>query len=96
MYVVGYESVNGLMFQCIASTKKHIKIKLSNKNKNHYSIIIIIIINGTAAQSRGLGLPYGFRDRYITMWVISLTINLVLVILIQPPETYSGEATTDI
>jgi hypothetical protein len=30
----------------------------------------------------GLGLPYGFRDRYITMWVISPTTNLVLVILI--------------
>jgi hypothetical protein len=43
----------------------------------------------------GLGLPYGFRDRYITMWVISPTINLVLVILIQP-ETSSGEATIDI
>jgi hypothetical protein len=43
-----------------------------------------------------LGLPYGFRDRYITMWVISPTINLVLVILIQPPETYSGEASIDI
>jgi hypothetical protein len=47
----------------------------------------------------GLGLPYGFRDRYITMWVISPTINLVLVILIiliQPPDTSSGEATIDI
>jgi hypothetical protein len=44
----------------------------------------------------GLGLPYRFRDRYITMWVISRTINLVLIILIQPPETYSGEATVDI
>jgi hypothetical protein len=43
----------------------------------------------------GLGLSYGFRDRYITMWVISPTINLVLVILIQPPDTSSGEATTD-
>jgi hypothetical protein len=44
----------------------------------------------------GLGLPYRFRDRYITMWVISPTINLVLVILIQPPEISSGEATIDI
>jgi hypothetical protein len=44
----------------------------------------------------GLGLPYGFRDRYITMCVISPTINLVLAILIQPPETSSGEATIDI
>jgi hypothetical protein len=42
----------------------------------------------------GLGLPYGFRNRKITMWVISSTINLILVILI--PETSSGEATTDI
>jgi hypothetical protein len=24
----------------------------------------------------GLGLPNGFRDRFITMWVISHTINL--------------------
>jgi hypothetical protein len=44
----------------------------------------------------GLVLPYGFRDRYITMWVISPTINLILVILNQPPETSSGKATTDI
>jgi hypothetical protein len=43
----------------------------------------------------GLGLPHGFRDD-ITMWVISPTIDLVLVILIRPPETSSGEATTDI
>jgi hypothetical protein len=41
----------------------------------------------------GLGLPYGFCDRYITTWVISPTSNLVLVILIQPPETSSDEAT---
>jgi hypothetical protein len=41
----------------------------------------------------GLGLPYGFRDR---MWIISPTINLVLVILIQLSETSSGEATIDI
>jgi hypothetical protein len=44
----------------------------------------------------GLGLPYGFRDRYITIWIISPTINLIIVILIQPPETSSGEATIDI
>jgi hypothetical protein len=30
------------------------------------------------------------------MWIISPTINLVLVILIRPPETSSGEATMDI
>jgi hypothetical protein len=42
-----------------------------------------------------LGLPYGFRDRYITMWVVSPTINLILVILIRPSETSSGKATTD-
>jgi hypothetical protein len=34
----------------------------------------------------GLGLPCGFRDRYITKWVISPTINLLLVILIQPHQ----------
>jgi hypothetical protein len=33
----------------------------------------------------GLGLPLGFRDN-ITMWVISPTIDLILVILIQPPD----------
>jgi hypothetical protein len=44
----------------------------------------------------GLGLPYRFRDRYITMWVISPTINLVLIILIQPPETSSGGTTIGI
>jgi hypothetical protein len=43
----------------------------------------------------GLGLPYGFRDD-IKMWVISPTIDLILVILIRPPETSSGEATVDI
>jgi hypothetical protein len=43
----------------------------------------------------GLGLPYGFRYD-ITMWVISPTIDLVLVILIRPPETSNGEATIDI
>jgi hypothetical protein len=58
---------------------------------------IIIIINGATAQSRALASLYGFRDSlYITMWVISPTINLFLVILIQPPETFSGEATIDI
>jgi hypothetical protein len=41
------------------------------------------------------GLPYGFRDRYITMRVISPTINLILVILIQT-ETSSGGVTVDI
>jgi hypothetical protein len=40
----------------------------------------------------GLGPPFGFRDRYITMWVISSIIKLVLVILIQPPGTSSSEA----
>jgi hypothetical protein len=34
--------------------------------------------------------------RYVTMWVISPMINLILVILIQPPETSSGGATIDI
>jgi hypothetical protein len=55
----------------------------------------IIIINGMTAQSWALASLSGFVTvRYITMWVVSPTINLVLVILIQPPETYSGEATT--
>jgi hypothetical protein len=39
----------------------------------------------------GLGLPYGFRDD-ITIWVLNPTIDLVLVILIRPPETSSSEA----
>jgi hypothetical protein len=58
---------------------------------------IIIIINGATARSRALAsLTCFVTVRYITMWVVSPTINLVLVILIQPPETSSGEATTDI
>jgi hypothetical protein len=58
---------------------------------------IIIIINGTTAQSRALAFLAGFVTvRYIMMWVISPRINLVLAILIQPPETSSGEATIDI
>jgi hypothetical protein len=60
-------------------------------------LLIIIIINGAAAQSRELASLTGFVTvGYITMWVISPTINLILVILIQPPETSSGEATIDI
>jgi hypothetical protein len=47
---------------------------------------IIIISNGTTAQSHD----------DITMWVISPMIDLILVILIQSPETSSGEATIDI
>jgi hypothetical protein len=43
----------------------------------------------------GVDLPYGFRDD-TTMWVISSTIDLVLVNLIRLPETSSGEATIDI
>jgi hypothetical protein len=55
-----------------------------------------IIINGATAQSRALASLTGFATvRYITMWVISPTINLVLVILIHLPETSSGEATID-
>jgi hypothetical protein len=51
-------------------------------------VIVIIIINGATAQSRALVSLTGFVTvRYITMWVI---------ILIQPPETSSGEATIDI
>jgi uncharacterized membrane protein len=30
----------------------------------------------------GLGLPYGFRDRYFTMWVISPTISQTSIVLI--------------
>jgi hypothetical protein len=49
-------------------------------------MFIIIIINGAKAQSRALASLSGFVTVwYITMWVISPTINLVLVILIQPP-----------
>jgi hypothetical protein len=50
-------------------------------------MVIIIIINGATASLMGF-----VTIRYITMWVISPTINLVLVILIQPPETSSSEA----
>jgi hypothetical protein len=59
----------------------------------HILASLIIIINGTTAQSRALTSLTGFMTvRYIMIWVI----NLVLVILIQPPETSSGETTTDI
>jgi hypothetical protein len=55
--------------------------------------IIIIITNGATAQSRALASLTGFVTvRKITMWVTSPTINLILVILIRPPETSSGEA----
>jgi hypothetical protein len=67
---------------------------LGRETKIH---IIIVIINDATAQSWALASLTGFVTvRYITMWVISPTINLILVILIQPPETSSGEATTDI
>jgi hypothetical protein len=63
----------------------------------YHVIFIIIIINVTTAQSRALASLTGFVTvKYVTMWVISPTINLVLVILIQPPETSSGGATIDI
>jgi hypothetical protein len=56
-----------------------------------------IIINGATAQSRTLAsLAVFVTVGYITMWVINPTINLFLVILIQPPETSSGEATIDL
>jgi hypothetical protein len=55
--------------------------------------IIIIIINGATTQSQALASLMGFVTiRYITMWVISPTINLILVILIRLPETSSSEA----
>jgi hypothetical protein len=38
-------------------------------------------------------LSYFVMVRHITMWVISSTINLILVTLIRPPETSSGDAT---
>jgi hypothetical protein len=57
----------------------------------------LIVISGATAQSWAVASLPGFVTvRYITMWVISPTINLVLVILIQLPETSSGETTTDI
>jgi hypothetical protein len=55
----------------------------SEKNNENF----IIIINGATAQSRALASVSGFVTVwYITMWVISPTINLLLVILIQPPR----------
>jgi hypothetical protein len=70
------------------SLKRHPSIwsfqKVRSRSRRHYQ--------WRYSPESGLGLPYGFRDRYITMWVISPTISLVLVILIQPPETSSSEA----
>jgi hypothetical protein len=56
-------------------------------------IIIIIIINGTTAR---LGPWPPFRVfvtvRHVRCEVISPTINLILVILIRPPETFASKA----
>jgi hypothetical protein len=45
--------------------------------------------NGTAAQIRALASFTGFL-MIITMWVISETIDRILIILIQPAETSSN------
>jgi hypothetical protein len=55
---------------------------------------IIIIINGTAAQSRALASHMGFV--MILRCGLSAPRSTILVILIRPPETSSGEATIDI
>jgi hypothetical protein len=67
------------------------------KHSNPYKSIIMAVHNHQWHYSpeSGLGLPYWFHDD-ITMWVISSTIDLVVVNLIRPPETSSGEATIDI
>jgi hypothetical protein len=79
-HVTTYEPINGFL-----------------QNIALYHVIFIIIINVTTAQSRALASLTGFVTvRYVMMWVISPTINLILVILIQPPETSSGGATIDI
>jgi hypothetical protein len=68
---------------CFTDETRHFPFHIHRHYQWHYS------------PESGLGLPYGFRDD-ITMWAISPTSDLVLVILIRPPETSSGEATIDI
>jgi hypothetical protein len=52
-------------------------IAVHSENHTEPINIIIIIINGATAQSRALASLTGFMTvRYITMWVISPTINL--------------------
>jgi hypothetical protein len=52
---------------------------------------IIIISNGATVQRQALASLMGLvMVRYITMWVISPTIDLVLIILIRPPGTSSN------